>query len=294
MLLPSQQLADLSERFSICLSGKTSPANCDVRYRQLYWLMVFNKQGELQHACRLGDELGKVTKQGFDVPNAFIEIVEDAIKKPASLQQMQRDYVAAGGSTKAFAALNQKVKDLQGVGQMHTAEFLAKVADKAKDPVLSRARGLMVEADACSHQVINHGAYKHLRTGIGAFVQAHPDHAMAGELLTPLLEVGMKYSFDVAGKCRSYAQQWANNDATAAHKKIADRLLKRGEQVVAKTKKELGEMKPSDYGYLRSLAVCGDAKATLAKLESTKTFGVFRPIHKEWRAEAQAKLAGSK
>lgn len=294
MLLPSQQLADLSQRFSICLSGKTSPANCDVRYRQLYWLMVFDKRGELRHACRLGDELGRVTKQGFDVPNAFVEIVEGALQQPASLQQLQRDYVAAAGSQSAFEALDKKLKALQGVGQMHTAQWLAKVADNAKEPVLSRARGLMLEADACSHQVLNHAAFLHLRKGIVAFVQAHPDHTMAEQLLEPLLEVGMKYTFDVAARCRAYARQWRSADATVAAKKIADLLLKHGDQLVAKARLAASEMKPSDYGYLRLLAVCGDAKATLAKLASTKTLGVFRPIHEEWRAEARAKLAGSK
>ncbi len=57
-MLPSQQLRDLAKTFDICLSGKKSPANCDVRYRQLYWLMVFDQEGELRSACKLGEQLG--------------------------------------------------------------------------------------------------------------------------------------------------------------------------------------------------------------------------------------------
>jgi hypothetical protein len=292
VLLPSQQLVDLSKRFAICLSGKKSPANCDIRYRQMYWLMVFDDKGELRSACRLGDQLTKVTKQGFDVPNAFVEVVEQAIASPTSLEQCERDYLASNGSAKAFAALQAKVKELQGVGQMRVAGFLATASGQAKDPVRSRARGLQVEADACSHQVINYEAFAKLRDGVVEFVAAHPEHPAAAELLQPLLEVGMKYSFDLEAKCRAYAQTWSRGDQVA-RKKLAARLLKQAAKMVAAAKQGLLERKPGAYGYLRLQAVCGDASAVLAGLETSKTFGVMRPIHAEWRTEAKAKLAST-
>jgi hypothetical protein len=288
VLLPSPQLAELAKRFSICLSGKTSPANCDIRYRQLYWLMVFDAKGELRSACRLGDKLTKVTKEGFDVPNAFVEIVEEAIEQPLSLEQLERDYVAARGSNESFDALLAKVEQLEGVGQMRVAKFLAAVKAETKDPVRSQARGLQVEAGACSHQVIAHAAFEHLREGVVEFVSAHPEHPAAVEMLKPLMEVGMKYSFDVAAKCRAYAQRWSR-DGVAAHERLADLLLKQSDTLVRSAAKKLQSMQPRDYGYLRLQAVCGDAEGVLATMETTKTYGVFRPIHAEWREEAAAK-----
>jgi hypothetical protein len=292
VLLPSQQLIDLSKRFSICLSGKKSPANCDIRYRQMYWLMVFDDKGELRSACRLGDQLTKVTKQGFDVPNAFVEIVEKAIDSPVSLEQVERDYLASKGSDKAFAALQAKVKDLQGVGQMHVSRFLATASAQAEDPVRSRARGLQVEADACSHQVINHGAFAKLRDGVVRFVAAHPEHPAAVELLQTLLEVGMKYTFDVEAKCRAYAQQWSRG-GQVAHERLAASLLKQAAKMITAAEAKLKNLKPGAYGHLRLQAVRGDAQVVLNGLAATKTFGVFRPIHAEWRTEAKAKLAAT-
>lgn len=291
MLLPSQQFADLSQRFAICLPGKQAPSNCDIRYRQLYWLLVYDDKGELRGACRLGAQLTKVTKQGFDVPNAFVEIVEKAIETPVSLEQLERDYIASHGSDKAFAALQAKLKALQGVGQMRVARFLATASEHAKDPVRSRARGLQVEADACSHQVINYGAFAKLREGLAEFVTAYPEHPASAEMLKPLLEVGMKYSFDVEAKCRAYAQQWSGPDRGVAHKKLATLLLKQAAKKVLTANEKLKQLKPGAYGYVRLQAVCGEAQIVLTTLDSTKTFGVMRPIHTEWRSEAQAKLA---
>jgi len=107
VLLPSPQMVELSERFAICLSGKRTPKGCDVRYRQFYWLMVFDREGELRHACRLGDELTASMKEGLGVADAFVEAVDAAYKKPMSLQQAQRAYLRARGSDASFAALQQ-------------------------------------------------------------------------------------------------------------------------------------------------------------------------------------------
>ena len=45
-----------------------------------------------------------------------------------------------------------------------------------------------------------------------------------------------------------------------------------------------------DYGYLRCLAICGDAQGMLDALASDRSFGVFLPIHAEWRSDAERKL----
>lgn len=253
--------------------------------------MVFDQKGELRSACPLGEELGKVTKQGFDVPNAFVEIVEKAMKEPLSLEQAERDYVSSRGSKDSFDALRAKLKALDGVGQMHVSEFLAKAREHAEDPIRSLARGLQVEADACSHQVINHSAFKHLRDGLVDFVVAHPGHPAAGEMLSPLLDVGMKYSFDVLAKCRMYAKQWSRSGDEALERR-ADQLLKQASKKVASAAKELAGMEPDDYGHLRLESVCGNAQAVVTAMKTTKTYGVFRPIHAEWRSEAAAKVAG--
>lgn len=55
-------------------------------------------------------------------------------------------------------------------------------------------------------------------------------------------------------------------------------------------RRELAAMGPADYGYLRCLAICGDAQGTLDALASDRSFGVFLPIHAEWRSDAERKL----
>jgi len=49
-------------------------------------------------------------------------------------------------------------------------------------------------------------------------------------------------------------------------------------------------MKPKQYGALRLRSRLGQGDETLAGLDATKSFGVFKPIHAEWRAEATASL----
>lgn len=294
MLLPSQPLRDLSERFDICLSGKIAPTNCDIRYRQLYWLMVFDAKGELRSACKLGEQLGVVMKQGFDVPNAFVEIVEQGIKEEHSLEQLQKAYIASKGSQQSFVALQEKVAALRGVAQMAVARFLADQAHAVADPELSRARGLLVEADACSHQVINHQAFANLRSGIVGFLHDHPDHPIALDLLQPLVQVGLKYSFDATGKCSAYASQWLQaKDKTAARQRVCKKLLALCHEAAVAARVKLKTGKPDAYDAPRLTAFLGDPKATLRILENTKTFGVFRPIHAEWRRDAEQKARRS-
>lgn len=294
MLLPSPQMVELSERFAICLSGKRTPKGCDVRYRQFYWLMVFDREGELRHACRLGDELTAGMKEGLGVADAFVEAVDAAYKKPMSLQQAQRAYLRARGTDASFAALQQKLVDLQRVGQLQTAALLASEAGQTADPTQSKARALRLEADACSHQVINHAAFARLRGGITAFLQEHPAHEASPGLVDLLLEVGMKYSFDVEAQCAALSAPWANGEATPDHRRLADLLVARSRAVVAAARRKLEDMEPDDYGYVRFLAACGEAQATLDALAKEKSYGVFRPIHAEWRRDAQQKLQGAR
>lgn len=289
MLLPSQQLRDLAATFDICLSGKEAPAGCDVRYRQLYWLMVFDQQGELRSACKLGEQLGVVTKQGFDVPNAFVEIVEQGQGSKTTLEGLKRAYLESRGSEAAFEALRNKLDELQGVGQMGIATFLHKAATKTEDPVMSRARSLLIEAHACSHQVINHGAFAHLQKGLANFIGQHPSHAFTPKLLQPLLNVGLKYSFDIEVKCRSYAEQWTSGEGRTAHGDLVAALNQQLAVKLQEAMKQLAELEPTAYARPRLLALVGDAKQLLQVMETTKTFGVFRAIHAEWRREAEAK-----
>ena len=290
VLLPSQQLAELAERYAICLSGETAPAGCDIRYRQFYWLLLFDPNGELRHACRLGEALSAGVQQGFSVADAFVEVVDAAAKKPTTLQQAQRAYVSEAGSADAFTALREKLADLQRVGQLHTAAMLTKVAAATKDPVRSVARGLILEADACSHQVISYAAFARLREGIQRFLSQHPGYDEADDLVDLLVEVGMKYSFDVAARCRELTATWQATDSAPAQQRLAAALVARGEAAAAAARERLKAMKPDDYDRLRCLAVCGEARATLDALDATKSFGVFRPIHAAWRAAAKQRL----
>ena len=290
VLLHSQQLIDLSERYAICLSGKTAPAGYDIRYRQFYWLLLFDPDGELRHACALGEALSAGVERGLGVADAFVEVVDAAAKKPSTLQQAQRNYVTSAGSADAFTALREKLMDLQRVGQLQTADMLAKTAAATEDPVRSVARGLILEADACSHQVIAHASFARLRDGIQRFLSRHPDHDEADGLVDLLVEVGMKYSFDVAGQCREFAAPWRATSAPPAQQRLAATLVARGDATAAASRERLESMKPDDYDRLRCLAVCGEASATLDALAATKSFGVFRPIHAEWRASAEQRL----
>ncbi|MEC7584347.1 MAG: hypothetical protein VYE77_08515 [Planctomycetota bacterium] len=298
MLLPSQELRELSERVDVCLSGKETPPGCDIRYRQFYWLMVYDERGELLSACRLSDELTKKKQQGLSLPEALVAVVEERLKVSPSLEQLERQYVEERGSQAAYDALVEKVKQIEGVGQMRVADFFVEAAAKTAVPVVSQMRGVLMRADACDHQVINHAAYAELRASIEAFLQQHPGSAHCAELLEPLLEVGMKYTFDVSGRCEAYAQQWSDEAAgppetLEARQALAEELRAMCKEDLKRASERLARMKPGAYGQLRLQARLGQAQQTLDGLDATKSFGVMRPIHAEWRRDAQASLGAA-
>ena len=293
MLLPSLQMRKLSKRFDICLSGNKAPENCDIRYRQFYWLMVFDEAGELRGACKLGEQLSVVIKQGFDVPNGFVELVEQSMRSKSSVQELQRNYIKSGGSLASYETLCAKVQEVHGVGQMAVSTFLEESRSKVEDPVLTGARSLWMEADACSHQVINHAAFSRVRNRLVEFIGEHPKHPFTRRLLEPLVD-SLKYSFDVEAKCRAYVDAWADRSDSGIHDELIAALSKRSSAWCEIALKELEELEGHSYRRLRLLAQIGDADGVLKALEATKSLGVMRPFHEEWRREAKAKATGNK
>lgn len=295
-MLPSQELRDLSRRVDICLSGKTAPRGCDIRFRQFFWLMVFSDRGELLTACRLSDRLTEQKKFGQTLPQGLVSIVESGLETSPGLEELERRYIAERGSTKALDALRKKIDAMEGVAQMRVAAFLRKAASDTADPVLSRANGILMEAAACDRQVINHAAYNKLARSIEGFIEDHPDHPSCVDLIEPLAGVALKYTFDLRARCREYAKVWAAKKTRSAAARdglamLRRRLLAHCDADVARAEEQLSTMKPRAYGRLRLHARLGLAKQVLEGLGATRSFGVMRPIHADWRADAAAKLA---
>jgi len=293
-LLPSKELRELSKRVDICLSKKTSPKGCDIRFRQFYWLMVFDDRGELTGAYQLSKGLTAARKRGMKLPAALVSIVDAGLKAGPSLEELERRYLADRGSQKTLNALRSKIDAMDGVGQIRLADFLVATASKTADPASARAQGVLVEAAACDHQVINHAAYARLRRSIEGFIAEYPGHSSCTQLLEPLTNVAMKYTFDLRSRCRDYAKAWSSvessEEAKAGLRKLSQRLLERCDAEVAKAEKKLGRMKPKAYGVLRLKARLGRAQETLDGLDAARTIGVMRPIHAEWRKDATAGL----
>ncbi len=295
MLLPSDELRELSKRVDICLSGKTTPKGCDVRFRQFYWLMVYNDRGELMAANRLAVGLREQKKLGLSLPEGLVALVDDGLRAGPSLEQLERSYIEQRGSSKAFEALSEKIAAMDGVAQIRVADFLVAAAPKTADPGLSCVRGILTQAAACNHQVINHAAYARLRQSIEGFIQEHPDHQACTDLVEPLANVALKYSFDLPARCKAYAEAWDNTSSESSPvrdglRKLSKRLLEHCASEVEQAKKKLRGMKPGAYGQVRLLSRLGRAQATLDGLKKKKTFGVMRPIHAEWRKDAAARL----
>ena len=295
-MLPSKELRDLSKRVDICLSGKTVPKGCDIRFRQFFWLMVFDDRGELLTACRLSDRLTEERKMfGTTLPESLVSIVEKGLKAGPSLEQLERRYIAEHGSNEALDGLRKKIKAMEGVAQMRVAAFLARAAPSTADPALSRANGILMEAAACNRQVINHAAYAKLAKSIEGFVEDHPDHPSCGDLVKPLANVALKYAFDLPARCKVYAKTWTSMKTDSAKaveglRKLSQQLLVHCDAEVTRAATALRTMKPNAYGRIRLLARLGRAQETLDGLAATKTFGVMRPIHADWRKAAPAKL----
>ena len=291
-MLSSNELRELSKRVDINLAGKTSPKGCDIRYRQFYWMMVFNPEGELMSAYNLSDELNKGKKLGLTVPQAMVFTVEGGLRAEHSLEDLEQRYIAERGSEAAYLALREKLTTMAGVGQMRVAEFLSKATETA-DPGLSRARGIFVAADACGRQVINHAAFAALRRSIESFVLEFPTHPSASDLIEPLGNVALKYTFDLSSKCEAYAREWTSmdsgsKDAKASLAGLARQLLEYRDAEIARAEQLLRE-KPEAYGALTLSARLGQAQETLLGLGNGQTSGVFKPIHAEWRNEIAAK-----
>ena len=208
-MLPSEEVRVLSERVDICLSGRVVPPGCDIRFRQFYWLMVFSSKGEILAAYRLADQLSKQKKLGSSLPQGLVNVVDAGLKTKVSLEQLERRYISERGSARAYEALKDKVSQMERVGQMRVGKFLAKVAHETADPGLSRARGILMVSDACDHQVINHAAYANLKKLIEGFIQDYPQHPSCLDLIEPLANVALKYSFDLRSRCEVYAKAWS-------------------------------------------------------------------------------------
>lgn len=292
-MLPSAELRELSKRVDINLSGKISPKGCDIRFRQFYWMMIFNPEGELMYACNLSDELTKRMKIGLFLPQAFVSSVESGLRAEHSLEDLEQRYIAEHGTEAAYLALRDKVEAMAGVGQMRVAAFLSKATETA-DPGLSRARGILVATDACNRQVINHAAYAALRKSIESFVREFPTHPSAPSLIEPLGNVALKYTFDLSSKCEAYAREWmsvesGSKEVKASLAELARQLLEYRDTEIARAEKRLREF-PEAYGALTLRARLGQAQETLTGLDNGQTFGVFKPIHAEWRTEATTKM----
>ena len=91
-MLPSNELRELSKRVDINLSGKMSPKGCDIRFRQFYWMMVFNPDGELMSAYNLSNELTAIMKLGLSLPQAFVSSVESGLRAEHSLEDLEQRY----------------------------------------------------------------------------------------------------------------------------------------------------------------------------------------------------------
>ena len=74
-------------------------------------------------------------------------------------------------------------------------------------------------------------------------------------------------------------------EAKASLAELAKQLLEYRDTEIARAEKRLHE-NPRAYGALSLRARLGQAQETLTGLDSGQTFGVFKPIHAEWRAEA--------
>ena len=293
-MLPSDELKELSESVDINLSGKTSPKGCDIRYRQFYWMMVFNGEGELAAAYNLSDELTTRMKTlKLTVPQAMVSAVESGLRVEHSLEDLERRYVAERGSEASYLALRQKIDAMAGVGQMRLAEFLKSSSGETADPGLSHARGILVAANACGRQVINHTAFAALRNSIEEFMIHRPTHPSSRDLIEPLVGVALKYTFDLSAKCEAYAREWTRagvpEEAKASLGGLSKQLLDLCAADLARAEQSL-RADPTAYGADRLRARLGQAEETLKGLDTGTTFGVFKPIHAEWRVEATSKL----
>lgn len=300
-MLPSNTMQELSKRFAICTTKKL-PNGYDVRYRQFYWLFIFDDRAELIHASNLSDSLtAELKKQvtGRDLPSAFREVIKNASQEELSLQDLERNYLKAKGSTATLTALTDRIDTMAGVAKMRLAQFVRKTAGSVGNPTEARATSILIQSAACNRQVINHAAFGSLRKTAMTFLEEYPSSAQAGDVRNALLDVGLRYSFDVPSKCRTLANRMselANSNPIAK-----DAFLKHRESILLwsvednhKSHTALKKMKATDYSYGKMLARTGDSRGTLKALETGKSFGVMRPIHREWKIEAQQKLEAGK
>ena len=298
-MLPSQELRGLAKRVDICLSGRTTPEGCDIRFRQFYWLMVFDRRGELLAANRLAQGLQAQVDLGNTLPDGLVALVEEGLEATPSLEALERRYLAERGSKESHSALQEKITAMDGVAQLRVAEFLVQAAAKTRDPGLSHARGILMEADACDNQVINHAAYARLRASIEGFLKRYPGHQASASLIEPLTNVALKYTFDLAAVCDEYAGAWEGSgvDETPAAdslRRLSKQLKQRCAAELKSAAEKLRGMKPRQYGRLRLHARLGQGQATLDGLQKSRSIGVMKPIHADWRKAATAKLGARK
>ena len=294
MLLPSDELKQLHQQVPICLSGNELPGNCDIRFGQFYYFFMFNAEGELTNVADMSNGLTKRVRQGMSLPLAFLDMVDESMLIETSLDDCERAYLDSKGSNEAYSTLLDKLTQLERIGSIRVATLLRENADKMDDPMRTRFHALSIEIAAVRRQVINKQAIDSLADSIENFLAQNPDHPGADQLLDAYLEVALKYSFDVAGRCQAVAQNWQenpNNGEQESARRLADKLINRCHKHLRSVRGSIKKLKSeTSYEAPRLYAQIGDAAKTLDLLEKTRTFGVMRPIHSAWREQAEAKL----
>ena len=293
-MLPSDELKELNNRVPICLSGKELPASCDIRYGQFFYFFTFDENGELTDVCNFSSGLAKRKKEGFPLPDAFVDMVEDSLKIKTSLASCERDYLDSNGSQESFTQLKAKLAELELMGSMRVVRLLRKNADMMASPTLTRFQALSLEIDAVSKQVINKPAIDSLASSIEDFLAANPNHDAAEELIESYLKVALKFTFDVSARCQEVADQWrtrAKKDDQRAAQLLADKLTILCDKQLNDVCDRIDKLK-SDKSFEapRLYAQVGNAQKTLDSLDKTKSFGVMRPIRESWRENATAKV----
>lgn len=295
-MLPSQELKDLASRIGVCLSGRSVPDGCDIRYRQMSWVLVFDAKGELAAAADLAHLFSRKECEERPIPEVLVEFVEDAIMAERSLEAYLRDYFEAKGSEETFTALAEKLSSMERVAQTRIARCLEGGAARCEDPLLTKCHALLLRADACGHQVIDVVAYGSLQEDMVAFLERNPERRACRRLVEPYVEVALRYGFDLRDRCETLARRWIAGPHETAERSegaawLATELRRCCKEEVVRLEAVLAESGGTGHGALRCYALLGRAEEVLVALNRCSVVApVLRPIYASWRALAEARL----
>lgn len=249
-------------------------------------MFVFDKRGEVVYVADFSDRLVN-REPGISIPDAFVEIVEEALKVKTSLDDCERGYLESGGSSESFRQLQKKLNQFEQIGAMRVVKFLRDNADSMESPALTKYHALLLEWSAIERQEIDKNAIDAFANEIEQFWIAFPDFKNNSQLIKAYLNDGLAYTFDVRTHCQELIDKWSEAGSPGSLSILAESLTEECEKYLEEIRSQIADLKSSkDFRASCLYALTGNIemlREALGHRDRKRLTSQMQPIFDAWQ-----------